>query len=193
MAYNKAANERYRERHPDRIKASQAKHDAKRAPARVAYLEDYRTRNQDRIKQTRINYRANCQDRIKASRRRWYESHKESHAETVKAWRIANADFWKEYQRFFHNDRREKIKSSGRLSRGLVQTLLMEQDSRCPYCPANLIDGFDLDHYIPIARGGLNVDDNIQLLCGPCNRAKGAKDPLQFLCERMAPILAQAA
>jgi len=31
------------------------------------------------------------------------------------------------------------------------------------------------DHVIPISRGGANTVANIQLLCGGCNRAKGAK------------------
>lgn len=31
------------------------------------------------------------------------------------------------------------------------------------------------DHIIPVSRGGANTVANIQLLCGPCNRAKSAK------------------
>lgn len=32
-----------------------------------------------------------------------------------------------------------------------------------------------LDHVIPISRGGMNIDDNVQLLCPTCNLSKGAK------------------
>jgi 5-methylcytosine-specific restriction endonuclease McrA len=32
------------------------------------------------------------------------------------------------------------------------------------------------DHVIPWSRGGANTVNNIQLLCGPCNRTKGADD-----------------
>jgi 5-methylcytosine-specific restriction endonuclease McrA len=43
---------------------------------------------------------------------------------------------------------------------------------RCRECG----DGFDLqyDHVIPLALGGASSVDNLQLLCGDCNRAKGA-------------------
>jgi 5-methylcytosine-specific restriction endonuclease McrA len=43
---------------------------------------------------------------------------------------------------------------------------------RCRECA----DGFDLqyDHVIPVALGGASSVDNLQLLCGDCNRAKGA-------------------
>ena len=32
------------------------------------------------------------------------------------------------------------------------------------------------DHKIPWSRGGANTVNNIQLLCGPCNRTKAADD-----------------
>ncbi len=33
----------------------------------------------------------------------------------------------------------------------------------------------EIDHIIPIAKGGLTVEDNLQTLCWKCNRIKGAK------------------
>src|SRR4051794_20519147 len=37
-------------------------------------------------------------------------------------------------------------------------------------------EAFELqfDHVIPLALGGADTIDNLQILCGPCNRAKGA-------------------
>ena len=36
------------------------------------------------------------------------------------------------------------------------------------------IEFFEMDHIKPKKRGGADRADNLQLICGPCNRAKGA-------------------
>jgi len=54
-----------------------------------------------------------------------------------------------------------------------VRRAVFERDGgRCTQCGAD----FDLqyDHVIPVALGGATRVDNLQLLCGECNRAKGA-------------------
>ena len=33
----------------------------------------------------------------------------------------------------------------------------------------------EVDHIIPIAKGGLTTEDNLQTLCWKCNRSKGSK------------------
>jgi HNH endonuclease len=54
-----------------------------------------------------------------------------------------------------------------------VRLAVWQRDrGRCRECGS----GFDLqyDHVIPLALGGASGVDNLQLLCGDCNRAKGA-------------------
>jgi 5-methylcytosine-specific restriction endonuclease McrA len=46
-------------------------------------------------------------------------------------------------------------------------------DYECQWCGAK--DGLEIDHIVPISRGGSSDDDNLQVLCVPCNRSKGAK------------------
>lgn len=53
---------------------------------------------------------------------------------------------------------------------------------RCD-CGASLKDGFHRDHRVPLVAGGSNDITNIDLLCGPCNLRKGAKDPLVWAAE----------
>ena len=41
------------------------------------------------------------------------------------------------------------------------------------YVEPNLL--LEIDHIIPVAKGGRTVEENLQTLCWKCNRAKGAK------------------
>ena len=60
--------------------------------------------------------------------------------------------------------RRERIPEDVRL---FVWT---RDEGRCVRCGAE--EDLQFDHVIPVARGGGNAPENIQVLCGPCNRAK---------------------
>ena len=43
---------------------------------------------------------------------------------------------------------------------------------RCVACGGDELLQFD--HVIPVALGGSSTPENLQLLCAPCNREKGA-------------------
>lgn len=52
-----------------------------------------------------------------------------------------------------------------------VRLLVWQRDEGCCVrCGAE--EDLQFDHVIPVARGGGNAPENIQVLCGPCNRAK---------------------
>jgi len=52
-------------------------------------------------------------------------------------------------------------------------TVSVRDGGRCRQCGST--QELHFDHVIPVSRGGANTVANIQLLCGPCNRAKGAR------------------
>ncbi len=50
---------------------------------------------------------------------------------------------------------------------------MWERDGgRCVACGTDF--ELQFDHVIPFAAGGGDTVENLQVLCGPCNRAKGA-------------------
>ena len=57
-----------------------------------------------------------------------------------------------------------------------VRPMIFKRDGkRCRHCGADGDDvRFHIDHVIPIARGGTNEPDNLQVLCQPCNQRKWA-------------------
>ena len=51
-----------------------------------------------------------------------------------------------------------------------------KQEGVCVGCDTNFpFRVMDVDHILPISRGGTNHIDNLQVLCSGCNRAKGSK------------------
>ncbi|HJM74541.1 MAG TPA: HNH endonuclease signature motif containing protein [Dehalococcoidia bacterium] len=52
-----------------------------------------------------------------------------------------------------------------------VRAFAWQRDGgQCTGCGAE--DDLQFDHVIPVAKGGGNAPDNVQVLCGDCNRAK---------------------
>jgi 5-methylcytosine-specific restriction endonuclease McrA len=60
------------------------------------------------------------------------------------------------------------------VSPSLREQVLGRDGERCRYCGT---DGgpFDIDHIVPLARGGLHAMENLGVACATCNRSKGAK------------------
>ena len=62
----------------------------------------------------------------------------------------------------------------GKRSRDIKNVLYGKQEGMCGGCGHwYRIKDFDVDHIVPTAKGGANTDENLQLLCGNCNRIKG--------------------
>lgn len=83
-----------------------------------------------------------------------------------------------------HNRRATVNKYGGVLTRGLADKLFKLQRGKCVCCGMSLKDGYHMDHIVPLALGGLNVDSNIQLLRPRCNNQKSMKHPIKFMQER---------
>ena len=57
------------------------------------------------------------------------------------------------------------------------QSIASAHDYRCNNCGSGLVDReFDIDHRIPISKGGKNSVENLQPLCKTCHKQKTAKE-----------------
>jgi len=97
------------------------------------------------------------------------------------AWRKANPEKNRIYK---HNRRAKERVAGGKLSVGLAARLFVLQNGKCPCCNQSLGKKYHLDHIMPIALGGQNIDNNIQLLRSTCNHQKLAKHPIDFMQQR---------
>lgn len=105
-------------------------------------------------------------------------------------YRAANASLGRllnpEHNRRSARNRRARLMGcTGRPTAGIDERLLKLQRGKCACgCKRPLGDNFHRDHIIPLALGGDNTDENIQLLRARCNMQKGAKHPIDFMQQR---------
>lgn len=64
-----------------------------------------------------------------------------------------------------------------------VAALIERDGPHCAYCEC-LPVLYEVDHFIPKAKGGADLMSNLVLACSPCNRAKRDLDPEHFLKDR---------
>ena len=137
--------------------------------------------NPDREKANYAAWVAKNPEKGKARSAEWRAKNPDRERENRNAWRDANPEAAK-----IHNQNRRalRMKNGGVLSRGLAEKLFALQRGKCACCGLPLGDKYHLDHIMPLALGGSNTDDNIQLLRSCCNSQKHAKHPIDFMQSR---------
>jgi len=67
-------------------------------------------------------------------------------------------------------------KRKGHRSKNIKNVLYGKQEGYCNGCRTHFqVQNLEIDHIVPSKLGGLDDDENLQLLCGHCNRLKGTK------------------
>jgi len=197
----KVRNKKYKELHKERLKVVMAIyiannkdkiHEDASVRNKINYQNNkeaiklkqrmYLEKNREVVNARKAVYRTNNKDKIAVNNTQWQNSNKEKVQGYKNKWSLANP----EKRAIIKNNRRARILAvGGVLSSGLYERLFILQKGICIACKCSLKKGSThLDHIKPISRGGSNTDDNIQLLCQPCNNSKGAKDPLVFMQSR---------
>lgn len=81
-----------------------------------------------------------------------------------------------------YDEARVEFSSKRKARTGLSLTqrfAIFKRDSyRCCLCGASAQEGIrlEVDHKVPIVRGGTNVEENLWTLCFECNRGKGVRE-----------------
>ena len=184
----------YRAKNRDRIAVSEAAYKAanheKVAATHAAYYAKTREKKASRM----AIYRAENKEKIAAQQAAWNAANRDKKAALHADWYINNSASVKKYNaayraehpelnRIYKANRRARAKED-QLSTGLVDRLLKLQKGKCACCKKPLGNDYHLDHIMPLALGGSNTDDNMQLLRATCNLQKHAKHPVEFMQKR---------
>ena len=184
---------RYRAANPDKIRKAlqswkKANPDKVREANRKA-RQRYRKINPEKISKAAQYYYETNRDKIQEKNRRWRETNPDKAREGVRAWRKANRDRARKTARDWYKRNHDKILSQAavrdhrrrirKLGNGGSYTteewkaICERQAYRCACCGEKR--KLEVDHILPIAKGGRNDITNIQALCKPCNLSKGTK------------------
>ena len=177
----RASLKRYAEKHAEK----EAKR--KRALALKQHHEKYQTDPAFRVRKNAATKRWAEQnhERNTAHKRAWRERNRK--AERVKALERLRADPDKTKAARAAN-KAMRAAAIGRFTAKDVQTILERQSYRCaaPHCRIDVLHAFHCDHILPLARGGTNSADNIQILCPACNLSKNDRTMEEWQTARAA-------
>ncbi len=147
---------------PDRVKEINRRSATKRRDQRIIDSREWRKQNGDRIKKSWQEYRKVNGDQLKETRRKY----EEKYPEKIRAGK--------------HTRRTKILGLDSKIDANYIKFLKIAQGMKCNYCNQTM-NKYQIDHIVPIARGGDNKNENLQLLCAPCNRQKGAKTDNEYM------------
>jgi len=113
-------------------------------------------------------------EQAKATQRAWYEAHRDERMADIREWQAANPERVRANVRRANHRRRARLAGSNSpgVTREEWAAVVEFFDGCCAYCgkPAT-----ELDHIVPISRGGRDALDNVQPACRKCNASKNSK------------------
>lgn len=129
------------------------------------YYADFYKKNRDRVLAKRRRSNAADPDAVKIKWRNWIDSN----PERAKAANLA--------AQITH--RTKKAGNGGHFTAKDRDALFLAQNGRCAVCPRK--GRLEVDHVIPVCRGGSSNPSNLQLLCRSCNASKGKRTMEEWL------------
>lgn len=152
--------------------------------------------NPEQRRTSKANSRKKNLEQYQATGRANYAANAEHRAAKMREYRAANPDrikatkkktYAKTYDLILARNRKrraaERNAPGSHAAQDIVDIRKLQRD-RCAICEVPLHGGGQIDHVIPLAKGGSDDRSNLQLACGPCNSRKRDKDPIDFMRER---------
>lgn len=167
------ATERHREyvdARREEIKAYQRKHYHENIEAKREENKRYRAKDPEAARQKERDYYARTKERRRKQAREKYERQKLDPVWREREWARLN---------YLNRLRYDHV---GGVSKDVAEYAMMLRKEPCEYC-GTLVAG-EIDHVIPLSRGGLHERENLAPCCRSCNRSKRDKTAEEFIAWR---------
>jgi 5-methylcytosine-specific restriction endonuclease McrA len=128
----------------------------------LAYRRERRATHREQLNREAAEYRERNRDAINSKIRAYKrEVYFPANRDKYRVWDLAR--------------RARKQQASGAHTAAEINALYERQHGRCAYCGCELNGKYEVDHVIPLSRGGANDATNLALACRTCNRSKGTR------------------
>lgn len=193
---NKEIRKKYREENRDLILARKKKYRDENKESVRKQRKKYANANREKLIEEKADYYRNNQERLKQKRKAYYRANRLMVLQKCKEYAAKHADSIRERKARWRAGspkgkaavargnllRRMAIKNTdGEIAtKGQIATLIATT-THCVWCGVDLkTSGYQIDHHIPLARGGGHTFDNLRVICPTCNRKKSSKLPSVF-------------
>lgn len=152
----------------------------------------YREANRKDIAEAERAYLSVNAERKAESRRAWAKKNRERIRKNERIWRELNREYVTQKRRAYATANRIRLNAHERNRKALkrnadgnhtasdIERQYGAQKGKCYYCHKRLSEKYQVEHVVPLIRGGSNGPENIVIACASCNQSKGSKLPHEW-------------
>lgn len=201
----KEYHQNYRQENGDKLKEYHQNYSKGNTDRLKEYQQNYRQENCDKLRESKRSYYQKNPDRSREQHQNYYKNNLDKVREYQRNYQQENADRIREHQRNYQQENADTIREQKRnyrqtsagknsLIRGSQKRRALKNkchslsykpedilnlfNSECAYCSSK--ENLTLDHFIPLSKGGSNVQGNLLPACKSCNSSKNNRDAIEW-------------
>lgn len=179
----KIYKDEYRKNNAEKISISKKKHYEENKEKVLSKCAEWKNSNREYHNKKSREYSQKNRVSILKKNKEYYLKNKEMILKRTLLW--FNTEKGKISKRNTHYKRKLAIKNGISTSEIMKHTNSIKN---CYWCKCKIDktikNGFHIDHYIPLSKGGTHTLENIVISCPSCNILKSNKDPYKFAQEK---------